>query len=224
MNEPTQAPLLPSLRDACAACFGTIAVWPLIEHAYSEPHRFYHTLEHLAELFDHLAPYRGAPLWPAIELAVWGHDVVYVTELPDYADNEVRSAQWLARVVEEHCTASWRRAHAPFMSLAGQFIVATKTHRLPDHLPDDASCAAQLFLDADLAILAADEVRLLRYDEGIAREWRQPPDAPSDAFRNGRRQALEQLLAHEPLFLSTGFAPLAAPARANLQRLLHRYS
>ncbi|RQR65365.1 hypothetical protein DIE18_02460 [Burkholderia sp. Bp9125] len=117
-----------------------------------------------------------------------------------------------------------RRAHAAFLSLAGQFIVATKTHRLPDDLPDDARRAAQLFLDADLAILAADEARLLRYDEGIAREWRQPPDTPSDAFRNGRRQALEQLLAHEPLFLSTGFAPLAAPARANLQLLLHRYS
>jgi len=152
---------------------------------------------------------------------VWGHDVVYATDLPDYADNEVRSAQWLARVVEEHCTARWRRAHATFLSLAGQLIVATKTHRLPDDLSDAARCAAQLFLDADLAILAADEARLLWYDEGIAREWRQHPDAPSNAFRNGRRQALEQLLAHEPLFLSTGFAPLAAPARANLHLLIH---
>lgn len=224
MTEPSQTTLPSRLRDACAACFGTMAVWPLIERAYSEPHRHYHTVEHLTELFDHLAPYRGESLWPAIELAVWGHDVVYATELPDYAENEARSALWLARVVEEHCAESWRRVHAAFLPLAVQLIIATKTHWLPDGLSGDARRAAQLFLDADLAILAADEARLLRYDEGIAREWRQSPAAPSDAFRNGRRQALEQLLAHDPLFLSADFAPLAAPARANLGLLIRRYA
>ncbi|MGU7784265.1 hypothetical protein [Burkholderia sp. PU8-34] len=44
------------------------------------------------------------------------------------------------------------------------------TWRHAIHADGDARRAGQLFLDADLAILAADEARLLRYDRSIARE------------------------------------------------------
>ncbi len=217
---------LAALRERCDACFGTPAVWPRIEQAYREPQRFYHTLAHLAELFAHLAPFPDVPHRQAIELAVWAHDVVYATSLPDYADNEARSAQWLDAATAESCSAAWLAEHAEALGLARAFVIATRTHRLPDSLIGDASArhAAELFLDADLAILAAPPERLLAYDRDIAREWGQAPEAPSEAFRHGRHQALVQLRAQAPLFVSAEFAPLTAAAHANLDRLIARHA
>ncbi|MBR8384647.1 hypothetical protein KDX26_19810 [Burkholderia cenocepacia] len=215
-----------TLQVACDACFGTAAVWPLVARAYGEPQRFYHTLAHLAELFSHLAPYRAEPLWPAIELAVWAHDVVYATTLPDYADNEARSAQWLTQVTNAHCTASWLRAHASHRSMARDLVLATRSHRLSDTFAADPERqrAGQIFLDADLAILAAAPDRLREYDRAIAREWAQDPDAPSASFRAGRRRALERLRGQAPLFRSVEFAPLERRAQRNLDTLIDFYA
>ncbi|WP_325099359.1 hypothetical protein [Burkholderia contaminans] len=81
-----------------------------------------------------------------------------------------------------------------------------------------------LFLDADLAILAAAPDRLREYDRAIAREWAQDPDAPSAAFRAGRKQALEHLRAQAPLFRSAEFAPLEQHAQRNLEMLIGFYA
>ncbi|WP_414447516.1 hypothetical protein AB4851_12840 [Burkholderia sp. 22PA0099] len=225
MRAPDSA-TLDALRDGCDACFGTPAVWPHIERAYREPQRFYHTLAHLAELFAHLAPYRGVPHWKAIELAVWAHDVVYATTLPDHVENEPRSARWLDEITAAHCPPAWLGEHAPAIGFAHELVIATQAHRLPDawQADPDRRHAAALFLDADLAILAAPPERLNTYDRDIAREWGQAPDAPSAAFRNGRRHALRQLREQAPLFLSTEFAPLTALAHANLDALIERYA
>ncbi|WP_155420305.1 hypothetical protein [Burkholderia cepacia] len=225
MNDPAPD-LARTLRASCDACFGTAAVWPLVERAYGDPQRFYHTLAHLAELFAHLAPYRADPQWPAIELAVWAHDFVYATTLPDYADNEARSAQWLVQVTNERCSETWLHAHASHVSVAHDLVLATKSHRLPDTFVSDPDWqrAGWLFLDADLAILAAAPDRLREYDRAIAREWAQDPDAPSAAFRAGRQQALEHLRGQTPLFRSAEFAPLTPLAQRNLDMLIDAYA
>ncbi|WP_186040781.1 HD domain-containing protein [Burkholderia gladioli] len=214
------------LREECAACFGTAAVWPLVEQAYREPQRHYHTLAHLAELFEQLAPYRDAPHRLAIELAVWAHDIVYATTLADYADNEARSASWLAATAAALCAPAWQREHADALRFACELVLATKSHRLPASALADPSRrqAAALFLDADLAILAATPERLLAYDREIALEWGQTPAAPSAPFRDGRLRALMQLRSQTPLFLSDEFAPLTTVAHVNLDRLIRLYS
>ncbi|MEX3527063.1 MAG: hypothetical protein VB143_06980 [Burkholderia sp.] len=215
---------LDALREECAAYFGTAAVWPLLERACRGPQRHYHTLAHLAELLGQLAPYREAPHRPAIELAVWAHDVVYATRLPDHADNEARSAAWLAATTAQLCPPAWQREHADALRFALELVLATKSHRLPASARADPSRrqAAALFLDADLAILAPPE-RLLAYDREIELEWGQTPEAPSEPFRLGRRQALMQLRSQAPLFLSDEFAPLTAVAHDNLDRLIRLY-
>lgn len=105
-------------------------------------------------------------------------------------------------------------------------MLATQSHRLLASARADPSRrqAATLFLDADLAILAAPPERLLAYDREIALEWGQTPEAPSGPFRLGRRQALMQLRSQAPLFLSDEFAPLTAVAHDNLDRLIRFYS
>ncbi|QGZ64583.1 HD domain-containing protein [Paraburkholderia acidisoli] len=225
MREPSTEQLI-ALQTSCDACFGTPAVWPVVARAYREPQRHYHTLVHIGELLTSLAPFRTDPLWPAIELAVWGHDAVYATHLPDYAENEARSAAWLVHLVSEQCPAAWRHAHAAHVSLATNVILATKQHRVPESLANDPRLrrVAQLFLDADLAILAAPAQRLIEYDRDIAREWAQDPDAPAEAFRDGRYRALLGLRAHAPLFHSNEFAALEPLAHANLDVLIRRYA
>src|SRR2546421_12701808 len=58
--------------------------------AHSEPHRFYHTLEHLNEMFQVAGKLADAAADPAaVHLAIWFHDSVYD---PRATDNEERSA------------------------------------------------------------------------------------------------------------------------------------
>lgn len=214
-----------ALRRRCAAFFKTEALWPAIADAYGEPHRAYHTLSHLAELFEHLAPFRGSPCWPAVETAVWFHDFVYRTD-STYPDNENASAQAMARLTRQHCPADWLPDVSEQRILAAQLILATATHQIPAYLKDRPQEfeAAALFLDADLAILAADEPRLLAYDEAIVREWADAPGVTPSLFRVGRRGALRKLADRRPLFYSDTFAGQTAKALANLAALETRYA
>ena len=70
--------------DACRAAFDDLAA------RYAEPHRHYHTLDHIRavlEIVDRIGATARNPA--ALELAVWFHDVVYDTHA---GDNEEQSA------------------------------------------------------------------------------------------------------------------------------------
>ncbi|MDN7702328.1 hypothetical protein R0290_28910 [Burkholderia semiarida] len=104
-------------------------------------------------------------------------------------------------------------------------VLATQSHRLPETYAADPPWqrAGQIFLDADLAILAAAPDRLREHDRAIAREWAQDPDAPSASFRVGRKRALVHLREQAPLFRSAEFAPLEPRTRRNLDMLIDLY-
>ena len=170
------------LQDRALAFFGRDAgpvLWQTIRLRYDESHRYYHTLTHLHELFTSLASHTmGHPFARAIELAVWFHDLVYETSLELYPSNEAQSAKEMLRLLGEHLP-DWLAIESSMREqvyLAAEMIVATKRHKMmaywvrthPERLH-----AAELFLDADMAILAAPENRLNEYDAQIAREWRQ---------------------------------------------------
>jgi dephospho-CoA kinase len=201
-------------------------IWPYLQAAYAESHRGYHTLHHLAELFATLAPYQGIKEWAAVEMAVWFHDVIYSTHLERYADNEALSAQALVRMTRAHCSAEWQASFETARILAVQLILASKDHKVTPYLENyqDALEAAELFLDADRAILGADADRLAEYDAGIAFEWLSTGRLDPSVFRNGRRDALLGLAAHKPLFYSKAFAHLTDQAQANLARLAATYA
>lgn len=216
-----------ALQVRCERFFGSEAVATAVFSAYSTPGRHYHDLTHLQELFDALDPHLAdAPHAFAIEAAVWFHDFVYQTSPRTYPENEPRSAKALYRL----CRAAAAHllqdpATCAEVMLACEFILSTKGHRVtaPAVLArPDTLAAAHLFLDADLAILAADEPRLLRYDQAIAQEWGVGNPAPL-AFCKGRADALEGFLARPQLYFSPQFASLEAQARANLQRLVDHW-
>lgn len=173
--------------------------------AYSEPHRHYHTMQHLRECLEHLANWRNAHAWTRehalVELALWFHDAVYVIGAPD---NEERSADWAAGAVRDAGLddALARRVHA--------LVMDTR------HQAQPQGEAAELLVDIDLAILGAHEARFDEYEQQIAREYASVPEA----VRRPRRAAiLRGFLARPRLYATEHFASrLEAQARANLAR------
>ena len=107
--------------------------------------------------------------------------------------------------------------------LAAEIIVATKTHKMhaawvrakPEHL-----AAAELFMDADMAILATPQPRLSEYDAQISREWGQTQGLESFEFCSGRFNALRGFKTAGPVFMTTEFQELESAAQANIDHLM----
>src|SRR5688572_5758065 len=68
------------------------AVFQDLMFRYSEPHRRYHTIQHLDECLARLCEIESVALRPReIEFALWFHDAIYDVKRQD---NEQRSAEW----------------------------------------------------------------------------------------------------------------------------------
>jgi predicted metal-dependent HD superfamily phosphohydrolase len=169
---------------------------------WSEPQRRYHTTAHLAAVLDHvdtLHEYAEDPA--AVRLAAWFHDAVY---LPDRSENEERSARLAVRALTEAGVPEARTAE-----------VARLVRLTVTHAPEPGDRDGAVLCDADLAILASPSDAYAAYTAQVREEYAFVPD---DAFRAGRADVLEQLLALPRLF-STPYGAEAweEPARRNLR-------
>jgi predicted metal-dependent HD superfamily phosphohydrolase len=171
---------------------------------YAEPHRSYHTLQHLGECFAALAPVRHlAERLPELELALWFHDAVYDTHA---VDSEERSARW----AEETLRAAGVRAEAT--SRIGALILATR-HAVRPEEPD-----ARLLVDVDLAILAAPWSRFEEYERQVRQEY---DWVPEPAFRAGRARILRGFVDRPSIYSTPWFAErFETRALENLRRSL----
>jgi predicted metal-dependent HD superfamily phosphohydrolase len=178
--------------------------------AYGEPHRRYHTLDHVAELLRLLEGQQGVSARDAVVLAALFHDVVYD---PMRSDNEAASALF----AEERL----RRVGFPdpLVASVGQYVRATQ-HGSAGSASGDADL--DLLLDLDLAVLAAATDRYRAYAEAIRQEYTAVPD---DLYRSGRRRVLEGFLARERIYRTE---PLRTrwenSARENLAREIRQIS
>jgi len=174
-----------------------------IGRAYAEPHRHYHTLEHIAHvlsLFDGArAHVRDAD---AAELALWLHDLVYD---PRAKNNEARSATHATRILDEGGVPS--RVADRVTAL----IMAT-CHVSPPEDPD-----ARYVVDADLSILGGTPAEFDRYERQVRREYAFRTEAE---WREGRARILRAFLDRPRIFLTSEFDRFESPARANLERSL----
>jgi len=194
----TVAPLLPDPEPT----------WQQLATHYNEPHRHYHTLDHIAACLGWLDHYRHLAADPlCLELALWAHDVIYD---PRAADNEIRSADWFAQqYAGSHLTD---QQHARVHEL----IMAT----VHPHPPTDPDMA--LLQDIDLSILGADATLYDRYEGWIRKEYDFVPEA---AFRKGRSAVLESFLNQAALYHTSELSGrLEVSARDNLSRALAQLS
>jgi predicted metal-dependent HD superfamily phosphohydrolase len=174
--------------------------WAALVEAWSEPHRRYHDLAHLAAVLGIVGELAGAAADPdAVRLAAWYHDAVYD---PRRDDNEQRSAA---------------RARAGLRGLVDPARVA-QVERLvlltAGHDPQPGDADGAVLCDADLAVLASPPDAYAGYASAVREEYRHLPD---EVFAAGRAAVLEQLLALPALYRLPAVAERwTARARANM--------
>jgi predicted metal-dependent HD superfamily phosphohydrolase len=173
---------------------------------YNEPHRRYHSLQHLTEvldLVDHLAA--EADDLDAVRLAAWFHDAVYESGAA-HAEAGVSNEEASARLAE----LVLPRLGEPAARVAE---VARLVRLTEQHSAEDGDRNAAVLFDADLAILAAEPARYEEYTQAVREEYREIPD---ELFRPGRAQILEALLAAPALYRTpSAHARLEPRARTN---------
>lgn len=202
-GEVCQALALPPFVFSTAVAWGrTLAA------RYSEPHRHYHTVRHVAEMLTVLED-----LWPRDLpqedrtiglLATFFHDAVYDgTSRTNEEDSIVLFGQFvqdMSGCVSEHVAT--RVAH---------LIDATKSHH---HVEGDDQLA--MFLDADMSILGKPWERYQEYTRQVRMEYRHVPWA---GYIKGRGAVLRSFLASPSLYGHPGAVDrFQGPALSNMGR------
>ncbi len=172
----------------------------------SQPHRRYHTFTHIEHCLGELnCAWDYAVHLEELRWALIFHDAVYD---PRRDDNEVRSADWACRVMDELCRPEDEKARVRGL------ILATA------HTSEPRSADEALLLDIDLSILGADEAGFDEYDRSIRAEY---GFISGPRYREARAEILTSFMRRERLFHTTLYRQrLEARARANLQRALER--
>ncbi|MEK6963776.1 MAG: N-methyl-D-aspartate receptor NMDAR2C subunit [Nanoarchaeota archaeon] len=185
-----------------------LAYWRLHLY-YTEPHRAYHTLEHIAEGLQDLKDaihYAEHPT--AVEMAWWHHDAVYQI---GKKDNEENSAL-LAAI---QCL----KLGLPnaFAQRTGELVLATQ------HLEPPKDIDAQLLVDTDLSILGKPDEVFDRYEHSIWTEYVQNDGVPETFFKTRRAEILEQFLRHPTIYTTEFYrAKYEGKARENLERSIRQ--
>lgn len=170
-----------------------------LERRWAEPHRHHHDLAHLRYALDALDTLHAAGEdfdVDVVRRAAWFHDAIYD---PRRDDNEERSARLAIDLLatDENPVE------------VARLVRATRTHEVD---PADANGAA--LCDADLSILASDDLRYRQYAGGVRHEYAHVPDPQ---FAHARAAILQSLLKRSSLFSTpTGRTRWEAAARANV--------
>jgi predicted metal-dependent HD superfamily phosphohydrolase len=182
-----------------------------LEHRYREPHRRYHTVEHVATVLRHAASLSGElglddRSRAVVALAVCAHDVVYEGRV---GKDEEESAKWAATNL-----AACGLGQSEITSVTAA-VLATARHQAD---PSDLDPVIAVVLDADLAILAARSDVYERYATNVRLEYPQLDEA---AWRSGRSSVLASMAERDALYVTeAGRARWETRARANVAREL----
>ena len=172
-------------------------------HAYQEPQRAYHSLQHIMEclvLFEKVQSQIEDAL--AVQLAIFFHDVVYQ---PHSASNEQESAmlmrQQLAGALPE-----------TQLDKIVKWILATQQHAVASE-----SDLAYL-LDIDLAILGSSPQRFAEYQQQIRQEYVWVDEL---MYQEKRHAVLRQFYLAQPLYQTRYFQQhYEQQAKTNLKQAL----
>lgn len=175
---------------------------------YSEPHRKYHTVQHLEECLRHLEEVSTlAEHVDEVEMALWFHDAIYDTTKKD---NEKRSAEW-ARESGLAAGVSSDKADRIY-----ELILAT----MHDAVPSGRD--AEVLVDIDLGILGAGPNRFDEYETQVREEYSWVPEP---LYRTARGKVLEGFVSREWIYSTPPFrSKYEARARENIARSLAQLS
>lgn len=173
---------------------------------YSEPHRYYHTIEHIKSclgLFDLIKGELSSP--GIVEMALWLHDVIYN---PRKNNNEEMSSMFAKELLSRIGVSSTDSKSV------SELIMATKHPFIPTNEEQ------QYIIDIDLAVLGSSPEKYDQYSEQIEMEY---THIPSFLYKRGRLKVLESFLKQNTIFNTEYFSSkYENMARNNLQREIGR--
>lgn len=175
---------------------------------YSEPHRAYHTCQHLEECLNEFDAAKAAGKIPEpdlVEVALWFHDAVYD---PRGSENEELSANMAAEAIAGHSREA----------AVQRLILLTKSH-----VPEDWGGESDKWvIDIDLTIFGQPLQRVFEYERQIRTEYSWVPEA---LYREKRREILTSFLNRRYIYLTEWFhSRYDSKARENLTLLIHSLS
>jgi predicted metal-dependent HD superfamily phosphohydrolase len=193
----------PGDRDAADAIFDEVIA------RYSEPHRRYHTVEHVTAVVDRI-PKIGHEVWPHLGahalhdsltdvlIAAWYHDVIYD---PTHSDNEDRSAEL---AIQHLKTLGFDPAR---ISNIVDLILMTKGHRSrTEH--------QAILADADLWTLGGPPEEYRLYGRMIRHEY---AHVSEEDWIRGRSIAMRNFLDRPTIFATRyGRAQREVQAQVNV--------
>jgi predicted metal-dependent HD superfamily phosphohydrolase len=173
-----------------------------------EPHRRYHTSQHVLEMFRALGELEeagalGSRDCALARVAACFHDVVYDTDSAPGA-NERASAELAVRSLRALAFTS------ADVDVVRGLVLATQAHDLSRDQRDQLGAA---FHDADLWILSSPAPRYAEYTAQVREEYAAVPD---EAFRAGRAAILRPFLDRRSIY-ATGHARAEWEPRAREQ-------
>lgn len=173
----------------------------ILKKAYSEPHRKYHTLDHIHHCMTELQAGINLTQDPVgVSIALLYHDFVYD---PAASDNEAKSAEKAV----EFCR---RTGLTKSCGRNVRNLILSSSHK---EYP--IGCDAALVSDIDLAILGRTPVEFWYYERKIREEYDFVPEA---AFREGRVKILRRFLDWPRVYSTEFFRnKYEAQARVNLK-------
>jgi predicted metal-dependent HD superfamily phosphohydrolase len=169
---------------------------------WSEPHRRYHTPEHLLDVLEALdllfTENDDAGTRLHVRLAAWFHDAVYAGRA---GEDEEASAALAGASLARFCERPTE---------VRRLVLLTASHA-----PEHGDRAGELLCDADLAVLGRPPGGYRRYVAAVREEYAHVPDGD---FVRGRADVVDRLLALDPLYRTAeGQRLWADRARQNLE-------
>lgn len=163
-------------------------LWAEIEKKYSSKNRYYHTLNHLDNLFVQLTAVKHEiQNWDCILFTLFYHDIVYNSLK---SDNEEKSAE----IAEKRMRLLLVGNNT--IELCKEQILATKSHNV------STNSDTNYFTDADLSVLGQSWETYFAYCENVRKEYSIYPDF---VYNAGRKKVLNHFLAMNRIFKTTFF-------------------
>ncbi|WP_199119850.1 hypothetical protein [Pedobacter sp. ASV28] len=179
-------------------------LWIEIDNSYSNPKRYYHTLQHLDSLLKQLMEVKAQlQNWETVLFTLYYHDIICDPLKPD---NEEKSAELAEKRMKEILVPN------PIIEHCKAQILATKSHI------QSTDSDTNYFTDADLSILGQTWETYSHYSQKVRKEYSVYPDF---LYNPGRKKVLNHFLAMEKIFKTDFFHhQLEKQAKQNLKKEL----
>lgn len=198
---------LHTLRALGAKMYHAPALHVALLKAWDEPHRTFHTREHLRECLFHLEQERWGGLIDTVDrgrlaMALWFHDAIYDVREPD---NEEKSAAWAMQ------SLALLDLSVENLEAVRNLILSTKM----TYKPTGYALEAWMH-DIDLHVFGTHFERFAQYTQDIRREFAWVDDLN---YRRGSDFVLRRLLNNPQGIYRTeaGRLDYEETARANIQ-------